>query len=93
MLCEVRSADLAFTLDEASMLFEDRYPSSEIGAVLDKTEGWAAALRLLALTSDEQRGVDDILRDAEIGTSGLGDFLAGEALGSLRIELRTFISY
>ena len=74
MQCEVRSADLAFTLDEASELFEDRYPSSEISAVLDRTEGWVTALRLLAVTSDDRRGVDDILRDAEIGTSGLGDF-------------------
>ena len=91
MLCEVRSADLAFTLDEASMLFEDRYPSSEIGAVLDRTEGWVAALRLLALTSSDGRGVDDILRDAEIGTAGLGDFLAGEALGSLPVDLQGFL--
>ena len=91
MLCEVRSADLAFTLDEASMLFGDRYASSEIGAVLDRTEGWATALRLLAVTSDDRRGFDDILRDAEIGTSGLGDFLAGEALRSLSLDLQRFL--
>ena len=91
MLCEVRSADLAFTLDEASKLFEDRYPSSEISAVLGRTEGWATALRLLAVTSDDRRGVDDILRDAEIGTSGLGDFLAGEALRSLSLDLQRFL--
>ncbi len=52
-LTEIRPADLAFTVDEAAALFRAagvELPSSAVAALVRRTEGWAAGLRLAALS-------------------------------------------
>jgi LuxR family maltose regulon positive regulatory protein len=52
-LTEIRTADLRFTLDEARALFGAagvELPSSAVAALVWRTEGWAAGLRLAALS-------------------------------------------
>ena len=52
-LTEIRSGDLAFTEDEAGSLFASagvELSESALGALLERTEGWAAGLRLAALS-------------------------------------------
>src|ERR1700757_5448276 len=52
-LSELRSADLRFTLEEARELFEVagvELPGPALGMLHDRTEGWAAGLRLAALS-------------------------------------------
>lgn len=60
-LVEVRSADLRFTPDEAAALLRDvvgeDLPRSSIAVLDERTEGWAAGLRLAALSL---RGRDDV---------------------------------
>jgi len=51
-LSEIRGHDLAFTVAEAAELFErERLPlaSEQVESLVDRTEGWAAGLRLAAL--------------------------------------------
>jgi LuxR family maltose regulon positive regulatory protein len=51
-LSEIRGHDLAFTMAEAAQLFErERLPlaSEQVESLVDRTEGWAAGLRLAAL--------------------------------------------
>jgi LuxR family maltose regulon positive regulatory protein len=52
-LTEIRAADLRFTLDEARALFEAagvELPELALAALVRRTEGWAAGLRLAALS-------------------------------------------
>jgi LuxR family transcriptional regulator, maltose regulon positive regulatory protein len=52
-LTEIRTADLQFTVDEARALFEAagvELPESALMALVRRTEGWAAGLRLAALS-------------------------------------------
>jgi LuxR family transcriptional regulator, maltose regulon positive regulatory protein len=51
-LTEIRATDLRFTLDEARGLFEAagvQLPGPALALLLERTEGWAAGLRLAAL--------------------------------------------
>ncbi len=61
-LTEIRGADLQFSVDEARALFEAagvELPESALAALVRRTEGWAAGLRLAALSlaghSDPER--------------------------------------
>ena len=52
-LTEIRAADLRFSVDEARALFGAagvELPSSALAALVRRTEGWAAGLRLAALS-------------------------------------------
>ena len=52
-LTEIRAADLRFSLDESRALFEAagvRVSDSALALLADRTEGWAAGLRLAALS-------------------------------------------
>jgi LuxR family transcriptional regulator, maltose regulon positive regulatory protein len=52
-LTEIRAADLRFTVDEARALFAAagvELPDSALALLLTRTEGWAAGLRLAALS-------------------------------------------
>ncbi len=52
-LTEIRAADLQFSLDEARTLFAAagvELPESALAALVSRTEGWAAGLRLAALS-------------------------------------------
>ncbi len=52
-LTEIRADDLRFTLDEARRLFDAagvQLPGPTLARLLERTEGWAAGLRLAALS-------------------------------------------
>ena len=52
-LTEIRAADLRFTVDEARALLEAagvELPGPALAALVERTEGWAAGLRLAALS-------------------------------------------
>ena len=52
-LTEIRAADLTFTAEEARALLDDadvKLSDSSMALLLDRTEGWAAGLRLAALS-------------------------------------------
>ncbi|MCS6846030.1 MAG: LuxR C-terminal-related transcriptional regulator [Caldilineales bacterium] len=95
-LCELRSADLRFTAEEAAELLRQELgatPAEEITGLLAKsTEGWAVGLHLMALTL---RGQDDPVafarKVAQSGHQLMLDYLLAEVLQGLSDDQRSVL--
>ncbi|MGO9781670.1 MAG: SDR family oxidoreductase [Streptosporangiaceae bacterium] len=98
-LTEIREPDLRFTADEAEALFQAagvELPGSALALLMDRTEGWAAGLRLAALSL---AGHPDPARFAEefSGTERtVAEYLLAEVLdrqpaAARRLLLRTSV--
>jgi len=64
-LSDLRSADLAFTYDEAAALFEltdIELTADQLRALHERTEGWVAGLRLAALSLQACDDADELIR-------------------------------
>ncbi len=93
-LKEIRAADLAFTLGEARELLTasgvDAAPEV-VEQLWERTEGWAAGLRLAALAlrghADPARFVAEFAGD----DSTVADYLLGEVLAQQPEDLRQFL--
>jgi LuxR family maltose regulon positive regulatory protein len=86
-LAEIRSDDLAFTGAEVEALLgahDITEPEAATGDVLDRTEGWAAGVRLAALAL---RAGDHRTLPAGFAT----DYLAAEVFGDLADDDRDFL--
>jgi len=58
LLLDLRAADLAFTVDEATALLHETAqasPELDVAELIERTEGWAAGLRLAALSPQGDR--------------------------------------
>ncbi len=94
-VCEIRSADLRFTLEEAAQLLrvaaDERLDDEACGALQRRTEGWVVGLHMAALSL---RGSPDVGRFIE-GFSGshrfVLDYLAEEVLALQDAETRDFM--
>jgi LuxR family maltose regulon positive regulatory protein len=89
---EIRARDLRFNTDEATHLLSRLLARPVDAAVaadwVQKTEGWAAALRLVAL-SLRHRGAEDSLHGKVSGDSHyLQEYLVAEVLDELPPDLR-----
>ncbi len=82
-LVDIRADDLAFRAEETAALV-DRHGlplSAEAARVLtERTEGWAAGLRLCTLAAQRADDPESFLKDFEAGHSTVADFLLGEVL-------------
>src|SRR3954452_20660297 len=93
-LTEIRVADLAFTEPEAAALLAahglDLAPEL-VSALVARTEGWAAGLRLAALSlqgrDDPERFVTEFAGDDRV----VGDYLVAEVLDRQPPKLRAFL--
>ncbi|WP_411149255.1 LuxR C-terminal-related transcriptional regulator [Streptomyces sp. A30] len=82
-LTEIRAAELAFTPEEAVALLELHglsLPVHAAGALVDRTRGWAAGLRLSALAALESPDPELYLKEFEADRSTVADFLLAEVL-------------
>ncbi|MEV8593113.1 LuxR C-terminal-related transcriptional regulator [Streptomyces sp. NPDC052012] len=82
-LTEIRDAELAFTPHEAAELMELhglRLPPAAVRALVDRTRGWAAGLRLCALAAARSPDPEAYLKDFEADRSTIADFLLAEVL-------------
>ena len=93
-LTEIRARDLALTDDEAGALFtrmglelDDR----GLAAVLDRTEGWAAGLRLLGLSLRAHGDSDDVVERLTVDERPVAEFLAAEVLSAQPPDVREFL--
>jgi LuxR family transcriptional regulator, maltose regulon positive regulatory protein len=93
-LTEIRAADLRFSLAEARELFEAagvQLPGPALGMLVERTEGWAAGLRLAALSLS---GHEDPVRFAA-GFSGsertVAEYLLAEVLDRQPEEIRRLL--
>ncbi|MBI3760447.1 MAG: hypothetical protein HY260_01105 [Chloroflexi bacterium] len=97
-LAEIRLADLRFTPEEMTALLNDRLrlglSPGDLAALQSRTEGWAAGLRLLALSLGHFPS--PVHRAAFIGHLSqtdryVFDFLADEVLNRQPPDVRTFL--
>ncbi|MFF0091557.1 LuxR C-terminal-related transcriptional regulator [Streptomyces canus] len=82
-LTEIRAAELAFTPEEAVALLELHglsLPVPAARALVDRTRGWAAGLRLSALAALESADPELYLKEFDADRSTVADFLLAEVL-------------
>jgi LuxR family transcriptional regulator, maltose regulon positive regulatory protein len=92
-LTEVRAADLAFTATEAAALFTNHgldVTAVPMERLLERTEGWAAGLRLAALALRRDAS-GNALAEFASDERATADYLADEVLAGQPAELRTFL--
>lgn len=82
-LVDIRADDLAFRAEETATLI-DRHglplPAEAARTLTERTEGWAAGLRLCVLAAQRADDPEGFLKDFEAGHSTVADFLLGEVL-------------
>ncbi|GLX50673.1 transcriptional regulator [Streptomyces hygroscopicus subsp. hygroscopicus] len=91
---EIRNDELAFTPEEAAALLElhgMRLPPDEVAALLARTRGWAAGLRLSALAAQGERDPRSYLREFEADRTTIGDYLIAEVLRRQRPETQDLL--
>ncbi|WP_327731043.1 LuxR C-terminal-related transcriptional regulator [Streptomyces sp. NBC_00487] len=82
-MTEIRNAELAFTPEEASVLLGLhglRVPVAVAEALVERTRGWAAGLRLCALAARESPDPETYLKRFEAERTAVADFLLAEVL-------------
>lgn len=82
-LTEIRGAELSLTPQEADALLRLhglRLPSHATSALVERTRGWAAGLRLSALAAQGSSDPERYLKEFEAGHSTVADFLLAEVL-------------
>ncbi|ANP50547.1 LuxR family maltose regulon positive regulatory protein [Streptomyces griseochromogenes] len=82
-ITEIRDAELAFTPEEASALLDLHglhLPAEATRALVTRTRGWAAGLRLCALAARETEDPQTYLKEFEAARSTVADYLLAEVL-------------
>ncbi len=97
-LTDITATDLRFSLDEVSAFLQQtvRVPiSTELAARLEqKTEGWAAGLRLVALALQNQsdpQSAEQFVATFSGGLRSVLDYLTGEVLAALPESTQMFL--
>ena len=93
-LTEIRASDLAFTLDEARELLADLDVSltdEQLVSLCSKTEGWAAGIRLAALSLHGGKSPRDLIAAFGANDRALADYLVSEVMAGQSEEDRAFL--
>jgi LuxR family maltose regulon positive regulatory protein len=95
-LAEVRAADLAFTVAEVGDLldgyeYRQRLSDDDLVMLQARTEGWAAGLRLAALSLQGQPDPHRFVAELAGDDKSIADYLVGEVLERQPEELRSFL--
>ncbi len=94
-LLEIRAADLRFTLAEAEAYFRatlgDAVGRREVAALEERTEGWVAALQLVALSLRGRDDVSGFVAEFAGDDRYIVDYLVEEVLQRLSPETRAFL--
>ncbi len=82
-LTEIRAGDLAFTTAETGLLMAQHgspLSAGSVEALTQRTEGWAAGIRLAAISVDTHPDPDQFVKELTTEDSALTSFLVEEAL-------------
>jgi LuxR family transcriptional regulator, maltose regulon positive regulatory protein len=93
-LSEIRQNDLAFTEHEAAQLLKHAgaaLNAHEISMLCRRTEGWAAALRLAALSLRDHPEPEAHVATLAASDRTVADYLLGELLDHQPADLRAFL--
>jgi LuxR family transcriptional regulator, maltose regulon positive regulatory protein len=90
-LAEIRASDLAFSTAEAGLLLArhgSTLPAGSLECLTRRTEGWAAGLRLAAISMDTHPDPDRFVRELAAEDSALAGYLVEEVLNAQPPEAR-----
>ena len=90
-LAEVRASDLAFSTAEAGLLLAQHGSSlsaDSLRCLTRRTEGWAAGLRLAAISLDTHPDPDQFVKELITEDSALTGYLVEEVLGTASPQVR-----
>jgi LuxR family transcriptional regulator, maltose regulon positive regulatory protein len=93
-LTEVRSGDLAFSTAEASLLLARHgiaLPPDLVERLTRRTEGWAAGLRLAALSMNARPDPGQFVQELAMENSSLTDYLMTEVLNTQPPQVRDML--
>src|SRR6201996_7720088 len=93
-LTEIRASDLAFNLDEASLLVNQHagvLTADALKSLNERTEGWAAGLRLAAISLGTHRDPDLFVRELIAEDTSLTFYLVDEVLNVHPPEVREIL--
>jgi len=91
-LAELRAADLRFTREEASaLLSEAGLPGTALAALVSRTEGWAAGLRLAGLSMRGHPDPAGFVAAFSGSHRFVLDYLGDEVLDGQTEQMRTFL--
>jgi LuxR family maltose regulon positive regulatory protein len=93
-LTELRASDLAFTLDEASALFdalEVPIAPAAVATLWRRTEGWSAALSLAAMSVRAHPEPERFIEHFAGTDATVSDYLLSEVLARQPTDLREFL--
>ena len=93
---QLREADLAFTTPEVADLLaacdpQPRLSEDDLALLQARTEGWAAGLRLAALSLQNQPDPHRFVTEFAGDDQSIADYLLGEVLDRQPEELRSFL--
>ncbi|PRY30855.1 LuxR family maltose regulon positive regulatory protein [Pseudosporangium ferrugineum] len=93
-LLEIRSADLAFTADEAAELLRlhgVQLSPAKLSSLLAHTEGWAAGLRLFAMALQGRQDADDLVDTITGNEATIAEYFFDEVLRAQPAHVRSFL--
>jgi LuxR family transcriptional regulator, maltose regulon positive regulatory protein len=93
-LVELRGADLGFTAEETAALLTAAgvaVGEDDLGRLHERTEGWAAGLRLAAMSLSRHGAPDRFVAEFSGSERTVADYLVGEVLASRPPEVRRLL--
>jgi LuxR family maltose regulon positive regulatory protein len=94
-LVEVRAADLGFTVEEATAFLDTglglRLPPTQVAALVERTEGWAAGLQLAGLALRDRPDPAAFVAAFTGGHRLVADYLLAEVLERQPPRIRRFL--
>ena len=94
-IVEIRSSDLRFSLEETTSFLQravgTELEGATIAALNEKTEGWAAGLRLAALSFARIEGFQDQIVELSGSNMFIMDYLLTQVLDRLPAEMQSFL--
>jgi LuxR family transcriptional regulator, maltose regulon positive regulatory protein len=93
-LCELRDRDLYFSLEESRDLlanFGVEVATADLAVLHERSEGWAAALQMVALSLRATPDPARLARALEVRSHGIGDYFIAEVLEQQPPEVAQFM--
>jgi LuxR family transcriptional regulator, maltose regulon positive regulatory protein len=93
-LAEIRADDLAFSVRESGLLLAHHgvtLPVPALERITGRTEGWAAGMRLAALSLQGRPDPEQFVKELETGDSALTGYLVDEVLNAQAPSVRDML--
>ena len=93
-LAEIRADDLAFSVQESGLLLAHHgltLPTSMLERITGRTEGWAAGMRLAALSLQGRDDPEQFVKELETGDSAITSYLVEEVLNAQPLPVRAML--